>query len=71
MGKGRRQLKGNQERFAVEKVTAVGDQSSSPLGNSEVIQHFLQSCSIRRVRKLGQLSSHSYLSLVDSHSQGP
>lgn len=40
MGKGRRQLKGNQERFAVEKVTAIGYQSSSPLGNSEVYSTF-------------------------------
>ena len=34
MGMERIQGKGNQERFVIENVTANGNQSSSPLGNS-------------------------------------
>lgn len=54
------QGKGNQERFVIENVTANGNQSSSPLGNSEVYSTFPPGLLYQKDKEVRAVIFHSF-----------
>ena len=59
----RMQGKGNQEKFVIENVTTNGNQSSSPLGNSEVYSTFPPELFYQKDKEVRAVIFHSFIFL--------